>query len=171
MKKNWLFDPPPPQIILKTFCFKNIDMGTKTNHLDKLKTFFDMKNSSEIVPYPNKEHYSPTVYITQWLALFGYGTISDDFFYIKKRFQLVKKIRLSTHIDIFEEKIFSKIFFGVGGQKVKFFFQFYDVKSTEIFISNIQIVAKCLFRGVLTNFIKKVPFWGPYIPFFCFTYL
>ena len=58
--------------------------------------------------------------------------------------------------------------FGVG---VNFFFQFYDVKSTEIFIFDIQIVAKCLVRGVLTNFIKKVPFWGPYIPLKHFSYL
>ena len=33
-----------------------------------------------------------------------------------------------------------KFFFKVGGQKVNFFFQFYDVKSTEIFIFDIQIV-------------------------------
>ena len=58
----------------------------------------------------------------------------------------------------------------MGGQKVKFFFHFYDVKSTEIFIFDIQIVAKCLVRGVLTNFIKKVPFWGPYIPLKHFLY-
>ena len=40
--------------------------------------------------------------------------IYDDFFYIKKRFQLVKTIRVSTHIDIFVEKN-SKFFFEVGG--------------------------------------------------------
>ena len=45
------------------------------------------------------------------------------------------------------------------------------MKSTEIFIFDIQIVAKCLVRGVLTNFIKKVPFWGPYIPLKHFSYL
>ena len=85
-------------------------------------------------------------------------------FNIEKRFQLVKTTRLSTHIDIFEEKKISIFFLGWGVKKSKKFFQFYDVKSTEIFIFDIQIVAKCLVRGVLTNFIKKVPFWGPYIP-------
>ena len=60
----------------------------------------------------------------------------------------------------------------MGSQKVKIvFFQFYDLKSTKVFIFDIQIVAKCLVRGVLTNFIKKVPFWGPYIPLKHFSYL
>ena len=57
------------------------------------------------------------------------------------------------------------------GSKSQKKIQFNDVKSTEIFISDIQIVAKCLVRGVLTNFIKKVPFWGPYIPSKHFSYL
>ena len=90
-------------------------------------------------------------------------------FYIKKRFQLVKMISLSTHIDIFEEKKF-KFFFGDGWSKSQKFFRFNDVKSTEIFSIDIQIVAKYLVRGVLTNFIKKVPFWGPYIPLKHFSY-
>ena len=74
-------------------------------------------------------------------------------FLYQKRFQLVNTISLSTHIDIFEEKKFQNFFLGWGVKKSKFFFQFYDVKSTEIFIFDIQIVAKCLVRGVLTNFI------------------
>ena len=83
----------------------------------------------------------------------------------------MKAIRLSTHIDIFEEKRISN-FFGVGGRKVKnFLFRFNDVQSTEFFIFDIQIVEKCLVRGVLTNFIKKVTFWGPYIPLKHFSYL
>ena len=44
-----------------------------------------------------------------------------DFKY-QKRIELIKTIRLSTHIDIFDEKKFSKLFFGIGGQKVNFFF-------------------------------------------------
>ena len=39
------------------FFAKNIEMGTSTNHLDKLNTSFDSKNLLEVVPYPNKEHY------------------------------------------------------------------------------------------------------------------
>ena len=60
----------------------------------------------------------------------------------------------------FEEKKFQNFFLGWGVKKSKIFFQFYDVKSTEIFIFDIQIVAKCLVRGVLTNFIKKSPILG-----------
>ena len=80
-------------------------------------------------------------------------------FNLKKRFQLVKTIRLSTHSDIFVKKNF-----GVGGQKSKFCIRFYDVKSPEILIFDTQTVEKCSVRGVLTNFNKKVPFWGSYIP-------
>ena len=44
-------------------------------------------------------------------------------FKIKKRIELIKTIRLSTHIDIFDEKKISKLFFGMGGgQKVKKYF-------------------------------------------------
>ena len=68
-----------------------------------------------------------------------------------------------------KKKKFQNFFFGV--KKSKKNFQFYDVKSTEIFIFDIQIVEKCLVRGVLTNFIRKVPFWGPYIPLKQFSYL
>ena len=39
--------------------------------------------------------------------------------FIQKHFQLVKTIRLNTHIDIFEEKKFSNFFFGVGVKKSK----------------------------------------------------
>ena len=39
--------------------------------------------------------------------------------YIKKRFQLVKKIRLTTHIDNFEEKKIQNFFFEVGQKKPK----------------------------------------------------
>ena len=54
---------------------------------------------------------------------------------------------------------------------VPFFFRFNDVKSLKIFIFDIQIVIKCLVTGVLTKFIKKVSFWGPYIPSKHFSYL
>ena len=47
--------------------------------------------------------------MTQWLALFVYGTISDVFF-ISKYVFYIKTIRLSTYIDIFEEKIFQNFF-------------------------------------------------------------
>ena len=102
-----------------------------------------------------------------YCSLCGYGTISGDFF-IKKRFQLVKTIRLSTHNEIFEGKKF-KIFFGVVGKK-NLFFSIYDEKSAENFILGIHLVEKCLIRGVLTNFCKNVPFWGPYLSWKHFSY-
>ena len=40
------------------------------------------------------------------MFLFQYGTISDEFENIKKSFQLVKTIHLSTHNDIFCGKKF-----------------------------------------------------------------
>ena len=85
-------------------------------------------------------------------------------FNIKKRSQLVKTIRLSTHIDIFDEKKFSKFFLGMGGQKVKIFFWFSDVIFPEKLIRDNEFVEKNLNGGVLTNFCRKVRFWGPYWP-------
>ena len=38
-------------------------MGNFTNFLDELRTFFDIKNRSSFLPYPNKENYLQTVYI------------------------------------------------------------------------------------------------------------
>ena len=58
----------------------------------------------------------------------------------KKRFQLVKTIRLSTHNDIFEEK--KSIFFGVGGKKNQNK-SINDVKLPENFILGINLVEKC----------------------------
>ena len=79
---------------------------------------------------------------------------------IKKRFKRVKTIRLSTHNDIFEEKkIQNSIFFSI-----------YDEKSAENFILGIHLVEKCLIRGVLTDFRKNVPFWGPYLSWKHFSY-
>ena len=53
-------------------------------------------------------------------------------------FQLVKTIRLSTHIDIFDKKI--QIFLG-GDQKFKkVLFVFYDVESPENFIFENQFI-------------------------------
>ena len=54
------------------------------------------------------------------------------------------------------------IFFGYGGQKVKFFVWFNDVKLLEKLVCDIQVVEKCSIRCVLANFYRK--FWGPYWP-------
>ena len=82
---------------------------------------------------------------------------------IIKRMKLVKTIRWSTHIDIFDEKNFSKFFFGMGSQKV-IFFLFNDIELLEKIIRDIQFVKKCSIMGVLTKFCRKPPFWGPYWP-------
>ena len=63
----------------------------------------------------------------------------------------------------FPEKSYQKLFPGgcpQSGIVRKSHFGFNDVKSTEVFIFDIQIVEKCLVRGVLTIFFK-VPFWVP----------
>ena len=73
----------------------------------------------------------------------------------KKRFQLVKTIRLSTYIVIFVQKI--QFLFWVWRSK-SHFFRFNDVKSTDIFIFDITIVDKCLVRGA--NFGKKKSNFG-----------
>ena len=78
-KKNDFWTPHHQKKIWKSFFVKNINMDTWTNRRDELRTFFDIKNWSEFVPYPNKEHYLRTVYITILCALFGYGTESDEF--------------------------------------------------------------------------------------------
>ena len=41
-------------------------------------------------------------------------------FNMEKRSQLFKTMRLSTHIDIFDEKNFSKLFFGMGSKSIFF---------------------------------------------------
>ena len=46
-----------------------------------------------------------------------YRTISNELLVLKKRIQLVETVRLSTLIDIFEEKII----FLEGGRKSHFF--------------------------------------------------
>ena len=38
----------------------NINTDTKTNRLNKLEKFSDIKNLSQIVPYPNKARYLVT---------------------------------------------------------------------------------------------------------------
>ena len=35
----------------------NVKMGTETNRFDELNMLFDIKNSLEIFPFQNKEHY------------------------------------------------------------------------------------------------------------------
>ena len=74
-------------------------------------------------------------------------------FDIKQRSQLVKTIRLSTHIDICNEKRFP--FFWDRGQKVKKNFWFNDVILPKEFIHNNEFVEKSLNGGVLTNFLWK----------------
>ena len=54
-------------------------------------------------------------------------------FNIKKRSNRVKTIRLSIHIDIFDEKKFSKFLFGAGGQKVSFLFNTIEKNDTHNF--------------------------------------
>ena len=56
------------------------------------------------------------------------------------------------------------------GKKKSIFFSIYDEKSAENFILGIYSVEKCLIRGVLTNFCKNVPFWGPYLSWKHFSY-
>ena len=68
---------------------------------------------------------------------------------IKKRFELVKTIRLSTHVDIFNEKKFQ--FFWEWGSKSLFFIS--NVKLPEKFICDIQFFEKCSIGGVLAIFL------------------
>ena len=70
------------------------------------------------------------------------------------------KICLSTHIDIFDEKKIQNIFWRWGLKSQKNCLNF--VKSPEKFIYDFQSVGKCLIGGALTNFCRKVPFWGLY---------
>ena len=60
--------------------------------------------------------------------------------------------QVSTYIDIFDKK---SLMWGWWAKKS---FLFNDVK----LLKN-QFVEKCLIGGVLANFYKKVPFWGPNI--------
>ena len=53
---------------------------------------------------------------------------------MKKRSQLVKTIRSSTNIDIFDEKNFQFFFGGWGGGQKVIFFCFSDVILPEKFI-------------------------------------
>ena len=75
-------------------------------------------------------------------------------FKIEKRIEFNKTIRLSTHIDIFDEKKIQNFFWewGVKKSKKKLF---NDVKLLEKFICDIQFVEKCSIRGVLTEFCRK----------------
>ena len=60
LNKKRVFDPPP---FIKNIT--NINFATLTNRLVVLNTFLDSKNSLEVVPYSNKEHYWIMVLITQ----------------------------------------------------------------------------------------------------------
>ena len=60
-----------------------------------------------------------------------------------------------------KDEIFSG-FFILNCKKI-IFFSIYDEKLAENFILGIHLVEKCLIRGVLTDFRKNVPFWGPYL--------
>ena len=61
-------------------------------------------------------------------------------------------------------------FFGIAAKKSKIVYSINDEKSAGNFILGIHSVEKCLFRGVLTNFCKNVPFWGPYLCLKHFSY-
>ena len=61
-----------------------------------------------------------------------------------------------------------KLIFLGGGKKIPFLIN--DVKSLENLIFGIHFVEKCLIWGVLTNFSKNVPFWGPYLSSKHFSY-
>ena len=62
------------------------------------------------------------------------------------------------------KKIFQNFFWGWGVKKSKNFFWFSDVILPEKLIRDNEFVEKNLNGGVLTNFCRKVPFWGPYWP-------
>ena len=56
------------------------------------------------------------------ITILPYSERSLVIFLYQKHYQFDKTIRLSTHMDIFDKKKFSKFFFGMGGQKVEKFF-------------------------------------------------
>ena len=90
-------------------------------------------------------------------------------FDIKKHFQRVKTIRLSTIMIFLKKKIFN-FFWGVEGKINQKICSIDDVKSPENFILGIYSVAKWLIWGALTNFCKKVKFWRPYLSLKHFSY-
>ena len=59
-------------------------------------------------------------------------------FSIKKRIQLLKTVRLSTHIDIFKEKRFQNLFWNRSKKSEKFFL-INNVKSAGKFMYEIII--------------------------------
>ena len=61
-------------------------------------------------------------------------------FSIQKRIQLLKKVRLSTDIDILEEK--NKIYLEGGQKSQKKFFSMNNVKIADKFIYEIKINEK-----------------------------
>ena len=83
------------------FFFDNINMSTSMNRRDELSTFFNIKN--HLRSFRNLIRNILNKQLTYFINVpYSGKERSPIFFSFEKRIQLVKTVRLSTHIDIFE---------------------------------------------------------------------
>ena len=124
-EKSFLnFWPPTPKKIWIFFSSKYRYGYLNESSWQAENVFSYKKKSSEIVPYPNEEHYWSIVYITQWRALFGYGTISDEFFLYQKTFSARQDDSFKYPYRYFWRKKKSKFFWGRESKSQKKIFNF-----------------------------------------------